>query len=209
MRETRVDTTEDLAEGMEWLAARHDALARAYEITGPLRLRRREDGFRQLLSAIVSQQVSTASATAIWGRIEAAGLCERPSVLSASDEALRACGLSRPKVRYARALAESGIDFVALRDRADADVIAELTSVTGIGIWTAEVYAMFSLGRGDIFPSGDVALQEAARLILDLDARPTDGALREMARDWGPWRTVAACLFWQYYAVVKQREGVR
>jgi DNA-3-methyladenine glycosylase II len=91
----------------------------------------------------------------------------------------------------------------------DAEVIKTLVAVKGIGVWTAEIYAMFALGRADAFAAGDLALQESARILFDLDARPTDRALRALAADWAPWRGVAARLLWSYYRIAKSREGVR
>ena len=196
-----------VAEGAAWLAARDARFALALERTGPLPLRLRPDGFPALLNAIVSQQVSVASASAIWGRLEAAGLTGAAAVAAAPDEALRGCGLSRQKVRTARALSEAGIDFAALRALPEAEVVGCLTQVPGIGRWTAEVYAMFSLARADTFAPGDLALQEAARLLFELPRRPTERALREMAQDWSPWRAVAARLLWAYFRVATAREG--
>ena len=138
-----------------------------------------------------------------------AGLTDRARVAVASDEVLRQCGLSRPKVRYAKALAAAPIDYEALRGVPDDAVIATLVSVPGIGRWTAEIYAMLSLGRADVFAPGDLALQEATRLIFDLPDRPTEKALRQMAEAWSPWRAVAARLLWAYYRVAKEREGIR
>lgn len=204
-----IETDADVGEGAAWLAAHDPALARALDIAGPLPLRRRPDGFAALLNAIIGQQVSTASAAAIWARLEAAGLTSPAPVLAAGDDMLRSLGLSRQKVAYALALAEADIDYDALRNAADADVIATLTAVKGIGVWTAEIYAMFALGRADVFAPGDLALQEAARMIFDLDARPKERELREMARAWSPWRAVAARLFFTYYRVAKGREGIR
>ncbi|HMQ95413.1 MAG TPA: DNA-3-methyladenine glycosylase 2 family protein [Amaricoccus sp.] len=205
-----IETAEDVAEGAAWLAGAEPRFAEALVLTGPLPLRRRPDGFATLLSAIVSQQVSTAAATAIWGRVEALGAHHAPAALAAaSDEALRGCGLSRQKIAYARAIAESGIDFEALRAMPDAELVAELTRIKGVGVWTAEIYAMFSLGRADVFAPGDLALRDAAHRLFELDARPSEKALREMALDWSPWRAVAARLLWSYYRVVNRREGVR
>lgn len=200
---------DDVARGVDWLASRDPCLAKAAKITGPVRIRRREGGFGALFSAIISQQVSVASADAIWTRLCDASLITPEAVARGGEEGLRACGLSRQKIRYGLALAESGIDFDALPGLTDDEVIAELTRVPGIGIWTAEIYAMFSLGRPDVFAAGDLALQEAARQAYGLDARPSEKALRAMAADWAPCRTVAATLLWQYYAALKQREGVR
>lgn len=197
-----------MAEGAAWLAARDPALARAVAQAGPLPLRRRPDGFAALLNAIIGQQVSTASAAAIWARLDAAGLTAPDPVLRAGEDGLRAAGLSRQKIAYALALAEEGIDYDALRQAPDAEVIATLTAVKGIGVWTAEIYAMFALGRADVFAPGDLALQEAAKLIFDLPERPKEKALREMAQDWRPWRAVAARLFFTYYRLNKGREGI-
>jgi DNA-3-methyladenine glycosylase II len=204
-----IQTEQDVAEGAAHLARVCPRMARAYEETGSLPLRRSEDGFTRLLSAIVSQQVSVASANAIWGRVEAAGYADPQVIRTVSDDDLRAVGLSRQKARYARALAEAEIDYAALRDAPDDEVIATLTQVPGIGVWTAEIYAMFSLGRADVFAPGDLALQESARLLYDLPERPKPRAFREMSLAWSPWRSVAARLLWAYYRVAKDREGIR
>jgi DNA-3-methyladenine glycosylase II len=203
-----IETDQCMAEGAAWLAARDARFAAALALTGPLPLRRRADGFAALLDAIVGQQVSVASARAIWGRLEAAGLTEQAAMAVASDEALRAVGMSRQKARYGRELARSGLDFEALRTRPDGEVVAELVALPGIGRWTAEIYAMFALGRADVFPPGDLALQEAARVLFELEVRPTERVLREMAEAWSPWRAVAAGTLWAYYRVVKSREGI-
>lgn len=204
-----IQTEACVAEGAAWLAARDSRLARALELTGPLPLRRRSGGFGDLLGAIVSQQVSVASANAIWARLEGAGLTEMAAVARAGEADLRGAGLSRQKARYAQALAAAGIDFPGLAARPDEEVIASLVAVPGIGRWTAEIYAMFSLGRADVFAPADLALQEAARLLFDLEARPSEKALRAMAVAWSPWRAVAARLLWSYYRVAKEREGIR
>jgi DNA-3-methyladenine glycosylase II len=203
-----IESETDVAEGAAWLAARCPRLEQALELTGPLPLRRRPDGFAQLFSASVSQQVSLASAAAIWSRIDAAGYTTPERLRGAREEELRALGLSRQKVRYAQALAHAGIDFDALRLASDEEVVRRLVAVPGIGAWTAEIYAMFSLGRADVFAPGDLALQEATRLLYGLDARPTERALRQRAVDWSPWRSVAARLLFSYYRVVRQREGI-
>lgn len=198
-----------VAEGASWLAAREERFAGALALTGPLPLRRSAAGFRALLSAIVSQQVSVASANAIWARMEAAGLCDPARMAVATADELRAVGLSRQKARYGQALAAAGIDFAALHDVPDDEVVAVLTAVPGIGRWTAEIYAMFALGRADVFAPGDLALQEAAKVLFELKERPSERAMRAMAEDWSPWRAVAARLLWAYYRVAKEREGIR
>lgn len=204
-----IETDNCVAEGADWLARAEPRFAAALRETGPLPLRRRPDGFAQLLSAIVSQQVSVASANAIWGRMQAARLTGPRKIKWAGDDDLRAVGLSRQKIRYARELAAAGIDYGALRTAPTDEVIATLVRVPGIGVWTAEIYAMFSLGRADVFAPGDLALQEAARVLFDLPERPREKDLRQMAEDWSPWRSVAARALWAYYRVIKEREGIR
>ena len=198
-----------VAEGAQWLAKAEPRFAEALKLSGALPLRRRPDGFAQLLSAIVSQQVSVAAANAIWGRMRDARLTGPRKIKWASDETLNAAGLSRQKIRYARALADARINYNALRDDPSDVVIATLTEVPGIGVWTAEIYAMFSLGRADVFAPGDLALQEASRLLFKLPDRPSERVLRQMAEGWSPWRAVAARLLWAYYKIAKQRDGIR
>lgn len=204
-----IETEACVAEGAAWLAAHHPDFARAVAETGPLPLRRGPDGFAALLDAIIGQQVSTASADAIWAKLEAAGLAEERAIRQASEDDLRACGFSRQKIRYGKALAEARLDYAALRDLPDEDLIAMLTALPGIGRWTAEVYAIISLGRADVFAPGDLALQEAARLLFDLPQRPTERELRRMAENWSPWRAIAARALWAYYRMKKSREGIR
>ena len=198
-----------VAEGAIWLAGAEPRFARALALTGPLPLRRQADGFAALLDAIVGQQVSVASANAIWARLDGAGLTDQAAMAVATDEALRAVGLSRQKARYGRALAQAGLDFDGLRLMPNEQVIATLVAVPGIGAWTAEIYAMFALGRADVFAPGDLALQEAARILFDLPERPGERAFRQMAEAWSPWRAVAARTLWAYYRVAKTREGIR
>ncbi|MCF2903852.1 DNA-3-methyladenine glycosylase [Octadecabacter sp. CECT 8868] len=209
MTERIINTDADIEEGMEALSTMCPKMKAAYAETGPLPLRRKPDGFDQLLNAIIGQQVSIASAAAIWGRMEAAGMTTMDACAAASEDELRGLGLSRQKALYAGELARAGIDFYGLRDMPSDAVIKTLTAVKGIGPWTAEVYAMFSLGRADVFAPGDLALQEAAKVLYDLPERPKERAFRVMAEDWAPWRSVAARLLWAYYRVAKNREGIR
>lgn len=197
-----------LGQGVAWLAARDDGMARiATDLPLPP-LRRKPQGFASLLNTVTGQQVSTASAAAIWGRIEGAGLVTPEAVLAAGEEGLRAVGLSRPKIRYALAIAASGMDFAGLAALPDDEVIARLVALPGIGRWSAEIYATTALGRADILPAGDLALQEAARLLYRLDARPTELAFRAMGQAWSPWRGVAARLLWSFYRAEKNKEGL-
>ncbi|MCE6953169.1 DNA-3-methyladenine glycosylase 2 family protein [Cereibacter sphaeroides] len=204
----RILMTEDcIAEGVAWLSLREPRFAAAHALTGPPPLRRRPEGFAELMAAILGQQVSTAAAAAMRARMEAAGLTTAAAVAAADEAALRACGLSAAKIRYAHALARATLDYDALPGLTDAEVIVTLTALPGIGRWTAELYAMTSLGRADVICAGDLALQEAACLLFGLEARPSERALRLMAEDWSPWRGVAARLLWSYYRHAKGREG--
>lgn len=203
-----IETDADVAEGAAWLAAADPAMARAIAEIGAIPLRRRPDGFAALLQTVVGQQVSTAAAAGIWARLEAAGLAEERAVRAAGDEALRAVGLSRAKARYARAIAEAGLDYPRLRFLPETEAVAALTAITGVGRWTAEVYLMFAVGRADVFAPGDLALREAARALHNLPERPSIPELEAMAEAWRPWRSVAARILFAYYRVVKGREGV-
>lgn len=203
-----IETPEDIDEGCAWLTAREPRFAMALAQTGRPPLRRRPGGFPALLHAICAQQLSVASANAVWGRLQEAGADDPAIVAQLSDETLLGCGLSRPKLRYARALVAADLDYAALSGLPEEEAVARLTAVKGIGVWTAEVYLLFAIGRADVFAPGDLALQEAARGLFGLAERPKEPALRAMAAAWSPWRGVAARLLWAYYRVLKNREGI-
>lgn len=204
-----IETEQDLIEGQAFLTACEPRFAGALQLIGALPLRRKPAGFATLLDAVMSQQVSVASANAIWKRLEAAQLTDPERIAVAGEEELRACGLSRQKIAYVYGLANSGLDYDALRELPDEDVIAKLVALPGIGRWTAEVYALSALGRANVFAAGDLALQEAARALFEMEKRPSERELRKLAESWSPWRAVAARLLWAYYRVVKEREGTR
>ncbi len=190
-----------------------EIVARMIEIGGPPPLRRREPGFSGLAAIIVSQQVSVASANAIFGRLEARlAPLEARSVNAVDDEALRGCGLSSPKIRALRALAkavsEEGLDFAALGALSAPEAHEALVRVSGVGPWTADIFLLFCLGHPDAFPQGDLALQEAARLALGLKKRPDARKLEAIAERWRPFRGVAARMLWAFYREVKQRSGM-
>ena len=205
----RIESEADLEEGVQWLSRQEPRFREAYRLVGSIPLRRRKDGFEALMDAIVGQQVSVAAGDAIWGRLKKAKLTGPRKVLHASEEELRACGLSRQKITYSKALAEARIDYRALRELATEEVVEILTKVKGIGQWTAEIYCLFSLGHADAFASRDLALQESARILFELEARPDEKELRALSEHWSPWRGVAARLLWSYYRVAKKREGTR
>jgi len=183
------------------------------EIGGPPPLRWREPGFSGLAGIIVSQQVSVASANAIFGRLEKRFQpLDAASLLAADDAALRECGLSLPKMKalraLARAVAHEGLDLDALGALDAHDAHRALVAVSGIGPWTADIFLLFCLGHPDAFPAGDLALQEAAKIALGLKTRPDARKLEQIAERWRPWRGVAARMLWSYYRGVKQRSGM-
>ena len=173
-----------------------------------INLRTREGGFSALLRAIVGQQLSVKAAAAIWLKLENAKLTTEESIESASDSELRICGLSRQKIKYAKALSAQKINYVKLKSLKEEEVVGILTAVPGIGRWTAEIYLMFCLDRADIFPSGDLALQEATKILYSLLVRPKEKEMREIAQKWKPFRSLAALVLWEFYAINKKREGV-
>jgi DNA-3-methyladenine glycosylase II len=203
-----IETEADIADGVAALIRLEPRFGLARAAVEHVPLRRNPDGFGPLLRLIVGQQVSTASAAAIWARLEAAGLDTEGAVAAAPQDVLCGHGLSRPKARYAHALAAARLDYAGLADLSDSAVIARLIAVPGVGRWTAEVYAMLSLGRADVFAPGDLALQQAAAVLFGRNARPREADLRAMAADWSPWRGVAARLLWAYYRVITTREGM-
>lgn len=202
--------TTALQAALTQLFAADPDLAHAREVAGALPDRRRPEGFATLAMLIVEQQVSIASARAIWGRL-LAGLGEVTAerIGACTDDELRAFGLSRPKVRYCRALADvvlaGDFDFDELPGLDDDAAMARLMALKGIGRWTAEVYLLFSLGRMDVFPAGDVALQAAAQDVKKLSERPAADELYAIADAWRPHRGVAAQLLWRYYGVTRGR----
>ena len=204
-----IRTEADLAEGAAHLARVCPVWARVLPQIGPLPLRRRADGFEAIAGAIVAQQISVAAAASIWDRLVAADLITASAIAAASDDDLRAAGLSRPKARYLKAIAAAGLDWDGLRDLPDDQAIATLVALPGIGVWTAEIYLKFAPGRPDVFAAGDLALQESARIMYGLDTRPGPAALRDLAEPWRPWRAVAARGLWAYYRLAKGREGIR
>ncbi len=200
-----IRSEEDIREGLEHLLRLDPRLADIAEEAGPIPLRLREPGFAGLAHIIVSQMVSRASAEAIWRRmLPPDGLLTAESYVTLHPEAWREFGLSRAKAvtlsRIADAVASGHLDLAALSLKPPTEALAALTSLKGIGPWTAEVYLMFCGGHADVFPSGDVALQNSVAAALGLEKRPQAKALASLATMWSPWRSVAARLFWAYYA---------
>ena len=190
--------------GLLELVDQCEYMARAYAEAGAPLPRRRPDGFPAIVSSIIGQQVSAHAGAAIQRRVEAGlGTVSAEAVLAKSDDELRAFGLSRPKVKYIRGVAEAvtagDLDFDSLRQSPDDEVLETLTRLKGIGQWTAEIYLMFALGRPDVMPSGDLALAESAARLMRLEARPKPKELAVIAERWRPWRSTAALMLWYYY----------
>ncbi|MCY4261658.1 MAG: DNA-3-methyladenine glycosylase 2 family protein [Rhodobacteraceae bacterium] len=207
-RET-LNTDADLSRSVKNLIMIEPRFAQIVDEAARLRLRRTDQGFSALAELIISQQLSVAASDTIVRRLQDADLFTRDSIAGAGSAQLRACGVSGQKITYLKALAESRIDLESLRDETDAMVIETLTSLRGIGVWTAEIYLMFALGRPDVFPAGDLALREAGRMLLDLSDRPKESDMRRIAAGWQPFRTAAAHLLWIHYRAMKGRDGVR
>ena len=204
----RIDDHDDIRAGLRALKKADPRLASVIEVAGEVPLRRGEGGYRGIADIVVSQQLSKAAAESIWTRFAKAvdPVCP-DGVLAASEDSLRGCGLSRGKIRTLQKLAEAchgGFDFEVLPDLPAEEAIAAMTALHGVGPWTAEVYLLFCCGHADIFPAGDVALQNAVGDAFDLSERPAEKPLRDIAAAWSPWRGVAARLFWRYYAVTRR-----
>jgi DNA-3-methyladenine glycosylase II len=206
-------TQADLAAALAQLVEADPRLLPVLEKAGEPALRRGEPGFAGLARIICGQQLSTASARAIWGRLQTAfDPFHHDSLRRARADRLGRLGLSAAKIRSIKAIAnalvkgELDLDHVA---RSDADAAhAALIEMHGIGPWTADIYLLFCLGHADAWPAGDLALQESARIALGLTARPTAKDMVAIGNAWRPWRGVAAHLLWSYYHVVKRREGI-
>jgi len=208
-----IHTESDLDAGLKNLIAADPRLAPLLAKAGRPPLRRRPDGFAGLAGIVVSQQLSIASAAAIWKRLAAAlEPLDHGAVLRARPARLARLGLSAPKIRtlkaVARAIDKGEIDLIALREHGADEAHGALTRLHGIGPWTADIYLLFCLGHADVWPAGDLALQEAMRRAFALKARPSKTEMVPLAEAWRPWRGVAACLLWSYYRAVTRVERI-
>ena len=208
-----IRTHEDISAGLAGLVMLDARLEHVVNRAGPVPLRRTDPGYRGIANIIVSQMVSKASAAAIWSRMETTlGTISTQTVDAMSDDDCRLLGLSRAKAdalrRVARAVIGGELDLEAICTIEGAAAIRELTAIKGVGRWTAEVYLLFCAGHPDVFPVGDVALQNAVGPALMLEVRPSARELDELTEIWAPWRSVAARLFWAYYATEMRRDGL-
>jgi len=204
----RIRTHDDLNQMANLVAAQDARLAEALDLSGPLTLRRRPATFASLLNIIVGQQVSTASAAAIWRRIERVVTPLTPAhYLSLEPDHIDELGLTQQKKIYARELARAlvsgDLNLRRLHQLDDEEAISNLCEMKGIGRWTAEVFALFSLGRVDVLPAGDLALQEATRSLYEMATRPSEQEFAEFGQQWTPYRGVAAHILWAYYRHLK------
>ena len=203
----------DLQAALPQLILADPRLAPVAEKAGAFGLRRREAGFAGLCAIVCGQQLSTASAAAIRNRLFAAfDPFHHDTVRRARTDKLKSLGLSAPKIKAIReigkAVSKGRIDLNAVGNMEADDAHAALVALHGVGPWTADIYLLFCLGHADAFPAGDLAVQESARIALNLRKRPDAKALGKIAEAWRPWRGVAAHLLWAYYHVVKRREGI-
>ncbi|WP_421856963.1 DNA-3-methyladenine glycosylase family protein [Oricola sp.] len=206
-----INTAADIAAGLDGLATADPRLAPVIDAVPDIPLRRSEAGFASLASVVVSQQVSKASAAAIWERLTAlVDPLEPRGFLDGGEAAWREAGLSRPKqaalIAISEAVLAGRLDLVRLCDIEPQQAIERMTAIKGIGPWTAETYLLFAAGHPDIFPAGDVALRAAVADAFGLAARPEIAELRVIAESWTPWRSVAARLFWAFYAQRRNRD---
>ncbi|MCV6548449.1 MAG: DNA-3-methyladenine glycosylase 2 family protein [Cohaesibacter sp.] len=206
---------QDLDEALERLLMQDRRLLAVRKVaSSPIALRKREQGLKGLIAIVLAQQVSVASARAIAARFyEAFPACKAQDLVESEDEGLRALSLSRPKVRTVKALAKAvldGFDFNALATMPVDEAHEQLCALHGVGPWTAQIYLLFCLGHGDVFPAGDLALQIAVGKALGLDEKPDAVFVAELAKaHWAPERSAAAHLFWAYYHAIKSgRDGV-
>lgn len=198
-----LETARDIRAGTTALRDLCPVMRRIHDVVGDPALRRHPPGLEGLAQIVIGQQLSTASATAIWQRFSrVAAPFDAETLLGLDDATLRAAGLSRGKVRTLRAAANA-FQSGALpldADAPDDELFDALVSVSGIGPWTADIYILFCRGRRDGFASGDLALQIAAQQAFELQTRPDPLDLTELAERWRPWRGVAAHLLWAFYA---------
>ena len=198
----RIANQTHLDEAIAGLRAADKRLHPVMKRVGPLPHRKhRDEGFEALVSIVVNQQLSVSAADTIFGRVKDRVTPFTPEQLLATDsEILRACGLSGPKQKHmksiASAIVEGSLDLKRVRNMHDEEARAHLTAVKGIGPWTADIYLMSSLGRADIWPVADVGLQAAIHRAFSLRKRPNEKQMEKLSKDWRPYRTVVARMFW-------------
>lgn len=203
--ERTIEAARDIRRGCRALRRGCPLMQMIHDTVGDPPLRRRQGGFTGLARIVVGQQLSIASADAIWTRLSNGVVPFEPSaLLDLSEDELRAYGVSRPKIKTLQGIADSvihgRINFDALQHCDGIELRERLTALPGIGPWSADIYHVFCLGAQDAFAPGDLALQEALRIAMQCESRPSPNELLAFAERWKPWRSVAARLLWSYYA---------
>jgi len=207
-----IETEKDLTEGLSFICAREPRFQKVLNATGLPPLRRKPGGLPGLLEIITEQQISIHAAAAIWSRMEAKfAPFDAEKMIEADDEQYAECGQSQPKIRTIRAVLQAinngKLSLTNLQFAENSEVFSTLTAIKGIGPWTAQIYLLTNLGRIDIWPVGDLALQESTRLLFDLENRPDEKLMQALAEPWQPWRAVAARLLWSHYRLVRIEGG--
>ena len=207
-----IETKDDLRAGVQTLCAREPAFAKVYAATGLPPLRRKPGGLPGLLEIITYQMISLKAAAAIWQRMEERLAPFDAQFLAGLDDSIfMDCGLSGPKIRTVQAvlthISSGKLNFDEFKAASNNQIFTTLTDIKGIGPWSAHIYLLTHLGRADIWPVGDLALQESARLLFKLESRPDTEQMRALAKPWQPWRAVAARLLWSHYKLVKLQGG--
>jgi len=207
-----IETEADLRDGVEILCTREPAFAKVYAATGLPPLRRKPGGLAGLLEIITYQMISLTAAAAIWSRVEASmAPFDAQKMAGLDDSAYMDCGLSRPKIRTIRAVLahinDDTLQLAQFKTAENNEIFSSLTQIKGIGPWSAHIYLLTHLGRIDIWPVGDLALQESAKMLFDLETRPNEKQMLEIAKPWQPWRAVAARLLWSHYRLVRLEGG--
>lgn len=213
VRVTEIDVTDrnQLTRAVKRLAKDCAIMAAAHKRVGVPEWRTRQAGYDGLARIIAYQQLSTKAAGTIWGRVEVLlGKVTPASVLAADIDALRTCGMSRPKIAHIRSIAEAvesgALNLRRVAKASDEDAQAELVAVKGIGPWTADVYLMFCLGRWDVFPHADIGLSEAYRMITNEKKRHPPKKFLKTGERWRPYRGIAAHMLWSYINAVREEQ---
>tara|TARA_X000000368_G_C22920096_1_gene662653 strand:+ start:285 stop:905 length:621 start_codon:yes stop_codon:yes gene_type:complete len=205
MIENTLNSQKNINKGLDFLSKKDPNLANLIRSIHDFSFPKRNTGFEALLKIIISQQLSTIAANSIWNRLIDNDLISKINILGASEQILLSNGLSRQKCTYVKALANEDINYDDLAKKSSEEVISRLTQIKGIGKWTAQIYCLFSLGKANIFPSGDLALQEAIKIIFGLKERPSEQEVIKISENWNPWKSLAAHLLWDYYNKIKKK----
>ena len=205
MIEKTLNSQKDVNQGLNYLSKKDNCLSNLISMINDFPLPKRNSGFEALLKIIISQQLSTKAANSIWNKFIGSNLTSRTNILAANEQTLLFHGLSRQKCIYVKALANENINYDELAKKSSEEIVNRLTQIKGIGKWTAQIYCLFSLGKANIFPSGDLALQESIKIIFGLKERPSEQEVIKISEKWDPWKSLAAHLLWNYYNKIKKK----